>query len=202
MKRLNEVFTHWKHDDPDEDGGIFYYLDQMGNSVPWSDTDIAQELDLMYHGTYSGQKVVGPLVSAYFEEDETLTNASKLLIARSIAYTDSLKWRKAWETRNLDYNPIENYNMTETERPAETTQSSTSGSGVYGFNSPDSVPADTASGSIVNTTQTARTLNRSGNIGVTTTQQMIEEERKIALYDYFREVVFPDLDKALTVPIY
>lgn len=202
MKRLNEVFTHWKHDDPDEDGGIFYYLDQMGNDVPWSDADMAQELDLMYHGTYSGQKVVGPLVSAYFETDETLTNASKVLIARSITYTDSIKWRKAWETRNLQYNPIENYNMTETERPAETTQSSTSGSGVYGFNSSASVPADTANGSIVNTTQTARTLNRSGNIGVTTTQQMIEQERQVALWDYFREVVFPDLDRALTVPIY
>ena len=200
MKRLNEVFSNWKN--PDADGGIFWYLDDFATSVPWADDDIAAELDMMYHGTYSGEKVVGPLVTAYMEDDETVTDANKALIARSIVYMDSLKWQKAWETRNLDYNPIENYNMTETELPAETTQSSTSNSGVYGYNSSTSVPADTASGSIVNTTQTARSLTRSGNIGVTTSQQMIEQERKIALYDYFREVVFPDLDKALTVPIY
>lgn len=200
MKRLNEVFSNWKS--PDADGGIFWYLDDFASSVPWADDDIAAELDMTYHGTYSGEKVVGPLVTAYMEDDETVTDANKALIARSIVYTYASKWKKAWATLNLDYNPIENYNMTETELPAETTQSSTSGSGVYGFNSATSVPADTAIGSIVNTTQTARSLTRSGNIGVTTSQQMIEQERKIALYDYFREVVFPDLDKALTVPIY
>ena len=200
MKRLNEVFSNWNS--PDADGGIFWYLDDFASSVPWADDDIAAELDMKYHGTYSGEKVVGPLVTAYMEDDETVTDANKSLIARSIVYTYASKWQKAWATLNLDYNPIENYNMTETESPAETTQSSTSNSGVYGYNSSTSVPADTASGSIVNTTQTARSLTRSGNIGVTTSQQMIEQERKIALYDYFREVVFPDLDKALTVPIY
>ena len=46
------------------------------------------------------------------------------------------------------------------------------------------------------------TLQRSGNIGVTTAQQMLESERKLWLWDYFYDVVFPDLDRMLTIPIY
>lgn len=45
-------------------------------------------------------------------------------------------------------------------------------------------------------------LTRSGNIGVTTSQQMIQSERELWLWEYFHNVVFPDLDKILTIPIY
>jgi len=46
------------------------------------------------------------------------------------------------------------------------------------------------------------TLRRSGNIGVTTSQQMIQAERDLWLWDFFHTVVFPDVDKILTIPIY
>lgn len=46
------------------------------------------------------------------------------------------------------------------------------------------------------------TLTRSGNIGVTTSQQMIESERKLWLWNFFKAVVFPDLDDALTIEYY
>lgn len=45
------------------------------------------------------------------------------------------------------------------------------------------------------------TLTRSGNIGVTTSQQMLQSEREVWLWDYF-EIVFSDIDKMLTIPIY
>lgn len=48
----------------------------------------------------------------------------------------------------------------------------------------------------------SRTLTRRGNIGVTTTQQMIEAQRELLLWDYFYKIVFPDLDKLLTLSIY
>lgn len=47
-----------------------------------------------------------------------------------------------------------------------------------------------------------RTLTRSGNIGVTTTQQMIQQQRELLLWDYFYKIVFPDIDKILTLTIY
>jgi len=46
-----------------------------------------------------------------------------------------------------------------------------------------------------------RSLTRSGNIGVTTTQQMIESEREVAMFNFF-ETVFADIDKYLALKIY
>ncbi len=46
------------------------------------------------------------------------------------------------------------------------------------------------------------TLTRAGNIGVTTSQQMIEQERKLLMFDYFDKIVFPDIDKELTLQVY
>ena len=45
-------------------------------------------------------------------------------------------------------------------------------------------------------------LTRSGNIGVTTSQQMITSERELWLWHYFQDVVFKDICKALTLSIY
>lgn len=47
----------------------------------------------------------------------------------------------------------------------------------------------------------SHSLTRSGNIGVTTTQQMAESEIEYRRHLYF-EIVFFDIDKLLTIPIY
>ena len=46
------------------------------------------------------------------------------------------------------------------------------------------------------------TLERSGNIGVTTSQQMIESERELWLWNFFYKIVFPDVDRILAIDIY
>lgn len=45
-------------------------------------------------------------------------------------------------------------------------------------------------------------LTRSGNIGVTTSQQMIESEHNLWKWNFFRDVVFPDIDRVLALQIY
>lgn len=45
-------------------------------------------------------------------------------------------------------------------------------------------------------------LTRSGNIGVTTSQQMLESERNLWMWNFFHNIVFPDLDKVLTILAY
>lgn len=45
-------------------------------------------------------------------------------------------------------------------------------------------------------------LTRSGNIGVTTSQQMLQSERELWQWNFFRDVVFPNLDSILTLRIY
>lgn len=47
-----------------------------------------------------------------------------------------------------------------------------------------------------------RTLTRSGNIGVTTSQQMIESERELWKWNFIYNVVFPSIDKILTICTY
>lgn len=102
------------------------------------------------------------------------------------------------------------------------TNDSTVDNSIYGFNSTTSVDSDSSIGT-TNGTSTKNTtdgddetrsvtttvsdknehaLTRSGNIGVTTTQQMITQERELVLWKFFDEVVFADIDKYLVCPIY
>ena len=45
-------------------------------------------------------------------------------------------------------------------------------------------------------------LTRAGNIGVTTSQQMLESERALWRWNFLQNVVFPDLDRIVTSPSY
>lgn len=53
----------------------------------------------------------------------------------------------------------------------------------------------------LNRTET-RNLTRSGNIGVTTSQQMLTQEREVNIWNIFYSVIFPDVDKILTIATY
>ena len=112
---------------------------------------------------------------------------------------------------------------TETETPAV---SITTDDSVYGFNSSTDVPSntreETPSGTDqmeYNTSETDSgsvgtdyggsdthtrnyTLTRKGNIGVTTSQQLLQSERDLWIWNFFRDVVFPDVDRVLTIDTY
>lgn len=147
-----------------------------------------------------------------------------------ILYTRyGVQWSKLYKVLSAEYNPIENYSMIETETPelkrdkelsieTDYTVSTDSNvnTNVFGFNSIDSVPQGDSDGiSTVNTkgeadknktieteSQTGkRTLTRSGNIGVTTSQQMLESEIKLWEWNFY-ETIFKDVDTVLTVPKY
>lgn len=69
-----------------------------------------------------------------------------------------------------------------------------------------------AAGTTVRTVQSAesetleinaeRTLTRSGNIGVMSTQDMIQQEREVWTWNFFYDIVFTDLDRLLTLSVY
>lgn len=129
-------------------------------------------------------------------------------------------------TRTDNLTNLRTPNTTETITPSNLT--TTTNNSLYGFNSSAPVPSSgqtqTASGSTSTTrtgsetttntgTQTDAesgsdtstrnyTLTRTGNIGVTTSQQMIESERNLWMWDYFYKVVFPDICRVITIPIY
>lgn len=81
-------------------------------------------------------------------------------------------WEKLEETLNYEYNPISNY-----DRNEESENSGESLGKVAGFNSENLVDA---SGAETNVKRKARMW---GNIGVTTTQQMIKEQREVVKFN-------------------
>lgn len=108
-------------------------------------------------------------------------------------------------------------NTTQEETPDITVENDNA---VYGFNSSQAVPTGEQSQGTSGTNTITNTgtvtdadsgedthtrnyrLTRTGNIGVTTSQQMLESERKLWLWNFFREIVFPDVDRILTLRIY
>jgi len=100
---------------------------------------------------------------------------------------------KIWKTTQYKYNPIENYNMREgstdiAEHASDDQHQSTSRFSDTPQGSIDNIDKyittankDDGSVSSKSNGKTDHTAWRNGNIGVTTTQQMIEQERKITI---------------------
>lgn len=90
---------------------------------------------------------------------------------------------------------------------------------VYGMNNVDEngKPSDRSASSEGGTTSTSgtgsldrdttdnrvedETFTRAGNIGVTTTQQMLKSEREVWMWNYFDQI-YRDIDSVLSLPIY
>ena len=283
-KKLYNVF-----DDVLLNGGIFKALSLL--DVPWRNDTDDTALDLEYFGNISGQKTISPLIDRLLGTNTTLTNENITTLASVIYNMFGRNWTELYATLSYEYDPISNYDMTETESSSGTTsdtlthtgtQSTThtgtqntthtgtqtathtgtvqnsdnqivngSGNGttsdnVYGFNSADAVGDTTSENTTTNentaqgsSTQTnnltdgrtdnltdertdnltdgrtdnlmdtgsgshtdTRTLTRSGNIGITTSQMMIQSQRDLWLWNFFYTVVFPDVDKVLTLSTY
>ena len=135
-------------------------------------------------------------------------------------------WEHLYETTQYEYNPIENYNRTDTGRinrsntrvhsgtDTETrTTNSQSDEYIAGF---DSVPSGSNDGLVKNdrlentgggTNSLAHgeqiadngldttSLTSKGNIGVTTTQKMILEEREIAVFNIYDTMIRDFIDR-------
>lgn len=120
------------------------------------------------------------------------------------------KWTKLEATQNYNYNPIENYDRNEewSDNAKATSTGTIKGKNtglnenrmeVWGYNSTTSVPQNLAT---VNNTDNIENTNAAnsehtvthkahihGNIGVTTTQKMIMEERKVLDWDIHHYII-------------
>ena len=137
-------------------------------------------------------------------------------IIDSILIIKNSKYSKLYESMFFEYNPIENYSMTESGNDVRTPQLQTNISTVYGADTStetstvSTMPYDSTeyaernknindytrhprndSTATVNSGNETTTHNftRKGNIGVTTTQQMIESERRVAYFSFFKVLI-------------
>lgn len=152
----------------------------------------------------------------YYDNENATSNTNMVKQASDYIalYGKSHKYEydKLVDTLSLEYNPIENYSMTEkgtdTRTPNITQTNKGKNTNTVGldtsittgkttFDKSDSFINDTKTTNTgsntdtqdINTTvttagneKTVHKLTRSGNIGVTTSQQMIESERKLAMF--------------------
>ena len=288
--------------------GIFTYLNNL--NVPWRNDITSAILNLDYSG-HSGNKRASPLIKNVLGDSDYLSSADVNNLATVAFSLFNVTWTKLYNQLSIEYNPINNYDMTERETltgtntgtdahsgtdtrtlnltdattgtdtrtlnlreahtgsdsttrsesgssttEGSTTTSNTTTDSVYAFNSADweqnrkSVVSGSGSEdsesttssqvseqlthgeSIANTGTDAlqhgesqahtgtdayqhgetvtssgsksetRTLTRSGNIGVTTTAQMLEGERDLWKWNFIRDVVYRDLDSILTLSTY
>ena len=119
-------------------------------------------------------------------------------------------WQSLYDTTQYEYNPIWNKDGTVTETEKRNTESSASGSGtgqqsVKAFN--ESNWADhtkNTSSSKADSKETegiTRERREQGNIGVTTTQQMIKEEREISEFNVIQYII-DDFQNEFCVQVY
>ena len=203
---------------------IFYAL--QSHDVPWKIDNINAELDLDYLYNYSGNKITSNLVDFFIDTETGKIESLSMDMLAKIIYTKyGLKWSKEYATMEMEYNPISNYDMVEQMTNDTTThqfghantmtdnKDETIETEKAGFNSREYTPVDKVTtkgnaGTVANVESGTNTdtrnykLTRSGNIGVTTSQEMIESERKLWLWDFFDNIVYPDIDKILTIQTY
>lgn len=227
---LREAFADWKTGD-----GIFGALSTLG-TMPWDDYAESETLDIEYFGNHSGGKFVAPVVLHLLGNTESLLDADRILLARIIWNKFREPWSHLWETNLVVYNPIHNYNMTETRhlerddtgtQDDSTTSVDTTTHGrtnevidfTYGMNNADQngkrsdrstsqeggTTSTSGTGSLDRDTTDNRvedeTITRAGNIGVTTTQQMLTADRELWLWNYFDQI-YKDIDSVLALPFY
>ena len=177
--------------------------------VPWKDKySNTIILDNLYQYSHSNRLICASLCD----------NLDLATLVEMIYTINIENWNKLFENYTITYKPIDNYSMTEKSKKINTgsqnnTQSGTatseSTSSIFAYNVDTSNPASSSTATSTPNLENVRTdnlveeneLTRSGNVGVTTSAQMIEENIKLWIWKFF-DTIFKDIDKVLTIGVY
>lgn len=255
-----------------------YLSNVVNNLIPlmniWDEgLDMTEKL-FISHSYYarSARKIISPIMYDITNGGTPLPiasingNVGRDKVAKIIYSMFKHKWVMLWNAMFAEYNPISNYDMTETESIERNNDGETSDSinisrttdetitdngtntntgtitdigtqhnidGIWGFNSSvssdsqeseisdsntrtnnisesnqnsrvvdnDETETHTNTGTRSDEMTETRTLERSGNIGVTTSQQMIQSEIELRKIRYF-DIVFADIDSFMCIDVY
>ena len=176
--------TNWKEtttglqadNQADADNSIYAFNSSSAVKVSESTSKVSSKSEVSHTGTYETEhSITGEKIT-----DVTRTGSYETEKETSGTFETETERTGTFETEKETSGTFE----TETERTG-TYETETERTGTY----EKETAYDTE-------------LRRSGNIGVTTSQQMITSERELWLWHYFQDVVFKDISKALTLSIY
>lgn len=182
--------------------GIFKKLFDLGLHLAWLTEVKANELDVDYYLNHSGEKCISPLYRRLIEfNDATALNEITKIVATK--FIDN--WNNIYKAYTTEYKPLENYNMIENEKiKSKVKNTVASASDTYGFNSDTSVPTGKVESESItegSKDDNDRDLTRHGNIGVTTSQQMLQSELDLRTYKFYEQVM-NDIDTVLCLKCY
>ena len=196
LKKINQIVDIFT----DSTSGIFHALKGIatGESFEWLNND--EYLDITYYVSHSGEKYASRFYLTMLEHDKTISDIANIIFNK---FSD--KWKRIYDAITMEYNPINNYDMVENEKVnSKITSTVGTDNKTYGFGSGTPAPADEASST--STTEgdkddNYRELTRSGNIGVTTSAQLLEGELEVRK-NIFIDIVMNDIDTIMCLKLY
>lgn len=212
MNKQKVIDWYYEHTVKDEHVFIFRFLlddlkmEQMDIPLWLKDENTADILDMDYCTVVSGDKYLSQNFIRQYERYniEVLRYFAMILYKRF-----GTKWNKIYEALNVEYNPLENYSSTEIETPnlIDTSKAnskvtvkqsgSTFDSAVYQPYASTETAGSEDDNKVTTTKTGTRTVTKSGNIGVTTSQQMLQSEFEVRQYDFYQGV-YNDIDEFIT----
>ncbi len=221
---VNDLITH-------DSLGIFQViqaeLSDHSEIGDWFTESLAYHLDIDYYLTHSGGKELSGAFKRILDNSVISDDDKLVYMAHIILNRFALKWEKLHDAITTDYNPLHNYDMEQVETPditkkknvatnvtTETSDDDTTNK-VRGFNSSSSsvvgesshgatitVSGDKQNNEEIDTETGTRSLTRSGNIGVTTSQQMLQSEIDLRNNYNFMNQLMDDVDSVLCLLVY
>ena len=196
LKKINQIVDIFT----DSTAGIFNALESIasGESFEWLEN--SEYLDIMYYVSHSGEKYASRFYLTMLEHEKTIIDIAHIVFTK---FSD--KWKRIYDAMMMEYNPINNYDMVENEKVnSKITSTIGVNNSTHGFGSPNAAPTD--EGSSTTTTEgskddNVRELTRSGNIGVTTSAQLLAGELEVRK-NLFIEEVMKDIDSIMCLKIY
>ena len=212
MNKQKVIDWYYEHTIQGENIFIFRamldYLQMNNIDIPnWlKDEENANILDLDYCTVVSGDKYLSYNFMRHYERYDlgVLQYFSMILYKRF-----GVKWDKLYEALNIEYNPLENYSSTETRTPNLTDTSkanskvtvkqsgSTFDTAVYQPFASTETAGNEDDNKVTTTKTGTETIKKSGNIGVTTSQQMLQSEFEVRQYDFYQGI-YNDIDEFIT----
>lgn len=189
LKKIKDLYN---------DLGLWLTATEITVIGDWSTLDNMTALDYRIYDCFSEKYI------AEYIQDLTADQITQ----RVVRYINSIVYElnTLYASTQQEYNPIENYKMSEEgsdETSGEASGETTSYSTTYDDSSTDRKTGKTETGG-ENSETVTHSLTRSGNIGVTTSQQMLLSERDVAKFDfigYVAEKIASNFTTALYNPL-
>lgn len=137
--------------------------------------------------------------------DDEFNGLTTVGINRIVSYIKTMfvsKWQGLYNLSKKNYDPLKPFDITLSETNSDKLDTRndrttyTDNDSTYGFNSTEAVPSDTSSGSssreYARDIERSRDYTRKGNIGNTSFQDLIRQERDVLNYK-IKEVIFKDI---------